>query len=165
MISLTVDYCLTVYLLYYLFIKLFWPCQKRNNRNNTYGNSLFSGSFIKRKGIPHFAFSHQLLWKSPWLSMFHNYQKVFCAEVLHNLVIFPWIRQSESDILKKKKWADYTATKFSIFRSCDLGFISCNCKKIDVFIVKCFHSSSLIYEQKCLLLFQTSELLCRMRDH
>lgn len=63
---------------------------------------LFS-SFIKGKGIPHFAFRHQLLWKSPWLSMFHNYQKIFCAEVLHKLVIFPWIRQSESDILKKKK--------------------------------------------------------------
>lgn len=40
MISLTIDYCFTVYLLYDLFVKFFWPCQ--GHRNNTCDNSLFS---------------------------------------------------------------------------------------------------------------------------
>lgn len=131
---------LLIIVLLFICCKLFWPCQ--GHGNNIYGNSLFSWSFLKGKGILHFAFSHQLFWKSPWLCVFHSYQKIFCAEVFLKLVIFPWITQSEFDIFKKKtKQQDYNGAKFGIFRSCDLGFISCNCKKIDVFIVKCFYSS------------------------
>lgn len=62
-VSLIIDYCLTVYLLYNLFVKLFWPCQ--GHRSNRYGKSLFFVSFIKGKGFFHFLFSDQLLWKSP----------------------------------------------------------------------------------------------------